>query len=290
MLARIRRYLRSIGGAIRGTPGDLEPAEIRDGETGPLPVAAGDETSEEAEYRRTIEELVGFSISDLGLYERALSHRSLLRRKKDSRQYSNERLEFLGDAVLGFVVADHLYLHFRNEDEGFLTRIRAKLVNGERLATAAREMNLGTVIRVSDNMIQKGGRDNTSVLADGFEAIIGALYLDLGIEAARDFIHRRLLDDSDMDHLAVHRDNYKSLLLEYVQAKGWPQPTYDMFAEDGPSHNRDFTVDVVVNNVAIGRGKANSKKKAEQRAAKEALAKMKKAEKGVTPDETNRVV
>ena len=277
--------MRSLGGALQPPP-DLSAEEPSLPPIEPEPA----ESAEEGTYRREIEKLVGFTIRRVEIYERALSHRSLLRRKKDSRQYSNERLEFLGDSVLGFIVAEHLYLHFRNEDEGFLTRLRAKLVNGEALADAARNMDLGGIIRVSDNMVQKGGRDNTSVLADAFEAVIGALYLDLGMEAARDFVHRKLLDDTDMDHLAAHRDNYKSLLLEFVQAKGWPQPTYELVNEEGPSHNREFTVAVLVNEDSLGKGVANSKKKAEQLAAKQALTTLRKAEESEAVAETNRAM
>lgn len=298
MLSRFRRYLRSLGHASNvataeppsnDTREQTPPGEISDPRLPGFDGALTEEAQEEARHREAIETLVGLKVGNLKLYDRALSHRSLLRRKKDSRQYSNERLEFLGDAVLGFVVAEHLYRHFGNEDEGFLTRLRAKLVNGEALADAAREMNLGPAIRVSENMLQKGGRDNTSVLSDAFEAVIGALYLDLGIDAARDFVHRRLLDEADMDFLAVHRDNYKSLLLEHVQAKGWPQPTYELHAEEGPSHNRVFTVDVIINGISSGRGTANSKKKAEQQAAQEALNTLRTADETDAVENTNRV-
>ena len=214
------------------------------------------------------------SISDLALYEQALRHRSLLRGQPRSHLYSNERLEFLGDAVLGFVVAEYLYRHFPDETEGFLTRLRAKLVNGLALAHYAESIDLGLLILMSENMVQTQGRHNQTILADAFEAVIGALYLDRGINAARRFIHRTMLDHADLTGLAAKRDNYKSLLLEYVQAEGWSQPQYRVVTEEGPSHNRTFTVEVLVNEVPHGRGEAGSKKSAEQKAAREALKRL----------------
>ena len=210
-------------------------------------------------------------VGDLALYEQALRHRSLLRGQPRSHLYSNERLEFLGDAVLGFVVADYLYRHFPDETEGFLTRLRAKLVNGQALARYAEMIDLGDIILMSENMVQTEGRQNQTILADAFEAVIGALYLDRGMSAARRFIHHTMLDHADLNTLAAQRDNFKSLLLEYVQAEGWPQPQYRVVTEEGPSHDRTFTVEVFVNDTAYGQGRASSKKSAEQKAAREAL-------------------
>src|SRR5690606_1718119 len=184
---------------------------------------------------------------------------------------SNERLEFLGDAVLGAVVAERLYTAYPDRDEGFLTRMRANLVNGQVLADYARAIGLGPLILMSENMAASEGRDNTTILADAFEAVVGALYLDLGFAAARTFVFTLLDDLVDMDDLAEQRSNYKSLLLEYVQARGWPQPTYEVVAEEGPSHNRLFTIDMLVDGLPRGRGAARSKKQAEQAAAREAL-------------------
>ena len=224
--------------------------------------------------REAVERLVGMPIRDLALYEQALRHRSLLRGEARSHLYSNERLEFLGDSVLGFVVAEHLYRHFPEETEGFLTQLRAKLVNGLALADFALSINLGAFILMSQNMVQTEGRQNPTILADAFEAVIGALYLDRGMGAARRFIHRTMLDDADLHDLAAQRDNFKSLLLEYVQAEAWPQPQYRVVIEEGPSHDRTFTVEVLVNGMAYGQGEAGSKKSAEQKAAREALERL----------------
>lgn len=228
--------------------------------------------------REAVEKLVGAGVRNLALYEQALLHRSLLRGRPESHLHSNERLEFLGDAVLGFVVAEHLYHRFPDKDEGFLTRLRSKLVNGQALSEYAATFGLGEIVLLSDNMVQAGGRENPTILADAFEAVIGALYLDLGEAAARTFIQEKVLADIDLEELAEQRDNYKSLLLEYVQALGWPQPQYEVMLEEGPSHDKVFTVQVLLRERPYGRGRAPSKKKAEQLAAGEALNRLRAEE------------
>lgn len=233
--------------------------------------AADAGTSRDNALAADIHRLTGFEPNDLSYYDTALRHRSILRRRSDTRLISNERLEFLGDAVLGFVVGEHLYHRFRNENEGFLTRLRAKLVNGGALARAARDLGLGEIIRMSDDMVRKDGRDNASILADALEAVIGAIYLDLGLNPARDFVHRVMLDDVNLSRLADRRDNYKSLLLEHVQADSNEQPRYEVVTEEGPGHERMFTVKVLVGDRVLGTGTAGSKKAAEQHAAREAL-------------------
>ncbi len=221
--------------------------------------------------RADIERLVGMPISDLAIYEHALRHRSIFRGHVTTGTESNERLEFLGDAILGAAVAELLYAGFSDRSEGFLTRMRANLVNGLALADYARAINLGPLILMSDNMAGSDGHDNPTILADAFEAIVGALYLDLGFAAARRFVFRIIEDLVDLEGLSVLRSNFKSLLLEYVQARGWTQPTYAVVAEEGPSHDRRFTIDVLVEGIPKGRGEAGSKKQAEQIAAREAL-------------------
>ncbi|MBT8399810.1 MAG: ribonuclease III [Rhodothermia bacterium] len=219
---------------------------------------------------RSLEELIGERISNESLYRRALRHRSVLR-SGDGSTRSNERLEFLGDAVLGAVVADYLYQHFSDADEGFLTRLRSKLVNRRSLARCATRIGLGKHLEISENMDRIDGRSNSSILSDAFEAIVGAVYLDKGIESARLFIHRTLLREADLQQLARQRDNYKSLLLEHCQARTWTQPVYDVFDEVGPDHDKRFTVGVRVNGKVVGKGTAGSKKEAEQIAANAAL-------------------
>ena len=227
--------------------------------------------------RSAIEKLVGFRILNKDLYERAMMHRSLLRGEAPQDLKSNERLEFLGDAVLGFITAEHLFSFFPEKDEGFLTRLRAKLVNGKALAECAQRIDLGELILMSRNMAQEEGRRNRTILADAFEALIGAIYLDQGLEKARLFIHRTMLDQVDLNQLAAQYDNYKSLLLEYAQARGWSQPQYRVVTEQGPSHAKVFTVDAILRGEPHGRGQGGSKKLAEQRAAQKALLRLQDA-------------
>jgi len=227
--------------------------------------------------RAAIERVVGLPVGDLSLYAQALTHRSILRGHSNTHRYSNERLEFLGDAVLGFVTAEYLYIRFADFDEGFLTRMRAKLVNGRALAARAREIGLGELILMSENMEQTAGRTNASILADAFEGVIGALYIDLGIEGARQFIQHSLLERVDIDDLAERKDNFKSLLLEYVQSRGWPQPQYRVMSEQGPSHEKRFSVEVLVQDQPLGKGTAGSKKRAEQDAAAQALERLQRS-------------
>ncbi len=215
---------------------------------------------------------LGCPISNEALYRQALCHRSLLRGKPNAHLYSNERLEYLGDAVVGFLVAEHLYAAYPERDEGFLTRLRAKLVNGRALAERAREIDLASFMLVSDSLNTEQ-RDSNSILADAFEAIIGALYLDQGLDMTRAFVERTVLSHMDLDQLASVKDNYKSMLLEMVQARSQMQPEYAVISESGPSHDKRFVVAVLINGEEYGRGEGRSKKGAEQKAANQALQK-----------------
>ncbi|NND72071.1 MAG: ribonuclease III [Rhodothermales bacterium] len=221
-----------------------------------------------------LQAIIGRKIVSPEIYSQALRHRSLLRRRHDSRLVSNERLEYLGDAVLGFIVAEYLFHQFPGENEGFLTRLRSKLVKGEALARYAGEIELGKLILMSANMKQMDGEGNSSILANAYEAIIGAIYLDLGVDAARVFIDKTMLQRIDLVHLSKRTDNYKSILLEAAQARSWKQPEYVVTHESGPSHDRTFTVDVIVNGDRMGSGTAANKKKAQQLAAREAIEAM----------------
>ncbi len=271
MLQSLRKLFRSSGedGASR-----VESDRSLDTDR----VLEDDNNTGELSLRAEIERLVDASVHDFSLYERALTHRSVLRGQADSHLFSNERLEFLGDAVLGFVVAEDLYARFPDKNEGFLTRLRAKLVNGSALAGYALNIGLDRLVLMSGNMEQTGGRRNETILADAFEAVIGAIYLDLGLETARRFIHRTMLEVVDLTDLASRRDNFKSLLLEYAQAHGQPQPTYRVVAEEGPSHEKVFTVEVLIGGVSYGTGSASSKKTAEQNAARKALRELQNPE------------
>ncbi len=229
--------------------------------------------------RESIERLTGLVVGDLSLFERALTHRSLLRTDLRPDLRSNERLEYLGDAILGMVVAEHLFNRFPSRDEGYLTRLRAKLVNRKALAAGAVELNLGQIILMSDAIAATTGRTSESILSDAFEAIIGAIYLDLGMDAARTFIKRTVLHRVNLSELASQQDNFKSLLLEFAQARKWPQPAYRIKEESGPSHDKIFTIEVLLSDRLLGEGTARSKKEAEQLAAAEALRNLSDLEK-----------
>lgn len=221
--------------------------------------------------RDALEACLRIKIKDIFLYERALTHRSILKHL-DHGTESNERIEFLGDAVLGLIIGKFLYEKFPKEDEGFLTRARAKIVNGKMLAQFARRIKLNDLILMSENAEKSNGRQNDTILADAFEALIGAIYLDQGYEKAETFILAIANATVRMSQLVEENHNYKSLLLEYMQARSWGQPEYRVISEEGPSHLKAFEIEVWVCGEAKGRGKATSKKKAEQIAAENTLA------------------
>jgi ribonuclease-3 len=184
---------------------------------------------------------------------------------------SNERLEFLGDAVLDLVVTDHLFASRPDEDEGKLSKIKSLVVSAKVLAEVARERGVGAHISLSRSEERGGGRDRESILADAFEAVIGAIYLDAGYGSAHRFLHRALIPAfgrflSDQDFA-----NYKSALLEYSQGKGWGAPQYEVEKTEGPEHHKRYQVVVRVHGEVWGRGKGHSKKEAEQSAARKAL-------------------
>lgn len=221
--------------------------------------------------RKKLEAALGIRIYNFALFEKALRHPSAQRNHTHGILQSYERLEFLGDAILGAVVAEYLYDRFPEEMEGFLTDTRSKLVSGTACAKTARDLGLGDFIELNPYMESHGGRKNNSVLADCLESIIGAIHLDSGITHSRNFIHQNILEYVDFQQLITKDDNYKSRLQEYAQARGWPQPEYFVTDTAGPPHDRIFTVHVHVNGNRLGRGQATSKKKAQQQAAHQAL-------------------
>ena len=264
-LRRSARLVRSWLGALR-PPADGSPPPVVD------------EVTERGVSRRDIEALVGMPIGDLDLYEHALRHRSLFRGVATDGTESNERLEFLGDAVLGAVVAEIMYTRFADRAEGLLTRTRATIVNGKALAGYAEAIGLGSLILMSENMDSSEGRSNQTILADAFEAIVGAVYLDLGFSAARRFVCAVLDQCVSLEEAAADKSNHKSRLLEYVQGLGLEQPVYEMLSEEGPSHDRTFTVAAVVQGERLGEGVDRSKKGAEQKAAEAALRTLRQRE------------
>jgi len=222
-------------------------------------------------YPTLLEERVGYKFKDRKLYRRALTHRSWISEDENAiREDSNERLEFLGDAVLELVVAEYLFKLFPGRPEGELTEYRRILVNGEILAIKARELGLGEEIILSLGEDDSGGRDKDSILSDAYEALIGAIYLDGRLKAAEKFIHSFHLKDLYEQINSERHINYKGKLLEYLQARGL-RPSYSTVNMTGPDHEKSFEIAVIVNGENIGLGFGSSKKSAEQEASKEAL-------------------
>lgn len=218
--------------------------------------------------KTALEQRLGVSISNVAIYEQALVHRSLLPQMQ-GKAMSNERLEFLGDSILGMVVAEYLFYHFRDNMEGELTKMRSWLVNKRSLAICARSLRLEDFIQVSFSANQSLLKGNETILADALEAVIAAVYLDSGIQTVRKFILRTLIPI--LNESPLQDANYKSKFLELVQAQGQESPKYVVLEEVGPAHERTFTVAVTVGGVQFGVGVGKSKKDAEQLAAKNAL-------------------
>lgn len=216
-----------------------------------------------------VEERVGITFNDKSFLHRAFVHRSFLNEKRDEKE-SNERLEFLGDAVLEFLVSNHIFAHFPNQDEGHLTALRSKLVNTTSLAQTARQLELGEALYLSHGEEQSGGRSNTGLLANTVEALLGAIFLDQGMNKAKEFVDSFILSKLPETVKESLKDP-KSLLQEYVQAKGLPTPQYKVISEVGPDHAKEFTIEVLVDKKPLGKGSGSSKKTATQDAAAKAL-------------------
>ena len=204
------------------------------------------------------------------LFEQAFIHRSYLN-EVDEKLSSNERLEFLGDAVLSFVVSRSLYDEFGALNEGELTNLRALLVNTTSLAEVAKELGLGKLLKLSKGEEQSKGRENTSLLANSFEALVGAYYLDSGIEAVSEFIQSALLHKAKKLIERKTLKDTKSVLQEFVQGKKDPSPSYKVLTEEGPAHDKIFTVAVYSGSKVLGKGTGKSKQEAEKTAAHKAL-------------------
>ena len=208
---------------------------------------------------------------DLDLLALALTHRSYLHVGGPEARESNERLEFLGDSVLGLVVTEHLYQTNPHEHEGQLTKTKSLLVSKAILSRRALAMGLGRFVLMSHSEVESGGRQRLSILADAFEAVIGAIYLDQGYPAARAFIERWLLRDTRAILSDKRHTNYKSQLQEFVQSNFRTHPIYHIRSEMGPDHSKVFVVDVLVGRRTLGEGRGRNKKEAEQAAARDAL-------------------
>jgi ribonuclease-3 len=217
------------------------------------------------------ETALAITFRDKSLLARALTHRSYLNENPDLPYLDNERLEFLGDAILDFVTAEFLYQRFPEMSEGELTSLRAALVKGETLARYAADLGLPQHILLSRGEDAAGGRARAPVLAGAFEALIGALYLDQGFDAARDFILRFVVSESEHIHQQRLDRDAKSMLQELSQGALQVTPQYQLVETRGPDHAKEFTIAVVIREREYGRGSGRSKQIAEQDAARVAL-------------------
>ncbi|MFT4444659.1 MULTISPECIES: ribonuclease III [unclassified Parvimonas] len=228
------------------------------------------------ERKKLLDELMGilgYQFKDLELLNLAFVHRSYINEYKDFK-LSNERLEFLGDVVLGFIVSVELYEQFPNSDEGYLTKIRSKVVCEESFSNAARTFNLGKYLLLGKGEDNFGGRDRNSILADTFEALFGALYLDGGLEVVTDIANKFFFDTVVYGiNKNIFIKDYKSYLQEYFHKGSSTKITYTLVSERGPDHDKEFDMCVNIDEVIMGYGTGKNKKQAEQQAARDALIK-----------------
>jgi len=228
-----------------------------------------------AEAFPAFQQSLGYTFRDLALLERALTHKSFSNENRENRSPNNERLEFLGDAVLGFVVGEMIYRSFPNLQEGALSKIKAHLVSANMLSAKARALGIGRFLRMGAGEARSGGAEKSSLLADAFEAIVAALYLDGGLAATEAFLRKVFgpeVSGIDIGDLSFH--DYKTTLQEAAQSLGLPLPEYKVVAESGPDHEKAFIVELEWDGEAFSRGAGPSKREAQRKAAKEALKRL----------------
>ncbi|MCL2344136.1 MAG: ribonuclease III [Firmicutes bacterium] len=222
-----------------------------------------------------LEQALGHVFRNRELLETALTHSSYANEKHKGAMSSNERLEFLGDSVLGHLTADYLYRSCPDMPEGGMTRLRAELVCEQNLLRVARELSLGEQLKLGRGEEMTGGRARPSILADAVEALIAALYLDGGIEAVRAFVREYILSHAEEGNPATEiMGDYKTVLQELVQRSSGRVLSYETLSESGPEHNKRFVSEVRIDNKPMGKGSGRSKKESEQAAAREALKRM----------------
>jgi ribonuclease-3 len=255
-MLRVGRLIRDLFTRSRKT----EPEERDD-----LPAAIN------APTLRRLERALHYRIRRKELFVQALLHRSFPQNAAFP-SLSNERLEFLGDSVLNLIVGEYLYRTYPRAAEGDLTKIRSRLVNGKALAAYGKDLQLSSFILMSPSAAQSVGKGYETIVSDTFEALVAAIYLDSGFSAARTFVERQVALALSCGSVVTADENYKSRLLEYAQSHGFGVPRYVIIKEEGPDHDRTFTVEVYLRNERHGAGSGKNKKEAEQAAALKALA------------------
>ena len=221
---------------------------------------------------KDLETAIGYRFQNIQLLQNALTHSSYANERWHNSLLSNERLEFLGDSVLGMLVADYLYRTFPDRPEGELTRMRADMVCEKTLASAANRIGLGSHLLLGHGEERFGGRTRESILADAMESVIAASFLDGGIEAALKIVQQFILVEVPVTKL--HNADYKTALQELVQQKKNQVLSYAMVGQSGPDHDKQFDVEVSLNGTVVGKGSGRSKKRAEQDAARAAIEKL----------------
>ena len=222
-----------------------------------------------------LEQAIGYRFRDRGLLEHALTHRSRVHEDASGGVFDNESLEFLGDSILGFFIADMLFREFPQHNEGQKSKLKASLVSATSLARLGERINLGTHLILGRGEEKTGGRLKLALIADSYEALIAAIYLDGGLDPARAFVERQfaelLAEARRTGAAAAFTEDYKSALQEWLQSRDRGLPAYRLAAEIGPPHRRRFEVEVIVDGQALARAEGSSKKEAAQAAAKAAL-------------------
>lgn len=219
------------------------------------------------------EQLIKYKFKNRTILTLAMTHSSYANENRLTKLSNNERLEFLGDAVLEIIASEFLYINFPDIPEGELTKFRASIVCEQSLAYCARKIKLGQYILLGKGEERCGGRDKESIISDGLEALIGALYLDGGIATAKEFINHFILNDLEKKQLFY---DSKTILQEYIQSKHTEELSYELVSSNGPDHNKTFIVNAVLSGNIIGQGEGRSKKSAEQEAAYNAIKKIRK--------------
>ena len=221
---------------------------------------------------KELENAIGYRFRNISLLQNALAHSSYANERWHNSLMSNERLEFLGDSVLGMLVAEHLYRTFPDRPEGELTRMRADMVCEKTLATVANQLNLGDHLLLGKGEEQGGGRNRNSILADAVESVLAACYLDGGMAAAVAFVEKFILVNVPV--AKFQNNDYKTALQELVQQKKNQSLVYTLVGESGPDHDKQFVVELTLNGESVGKGTGSSKKRAEQDAARDAMERL----------------
>ena len=221
---------------------------------------------------KDLETAIGYRFHNISLLQNALTHSSYANERWHNSLLSNERLEFLGDSILGMLVAEYLYRNFPNRTEGELTRMRADMVCEKTLAAAANRIGLGEHLLLGHGEEQGGGRSRDSILADAMESVIAASFLDGGLVAALGIVQKFILVEVPVTKL--HNADYKTALQELVQQKKNQVLSYTLVGQSGPDHDKQFDVEVSLNGTVVGKGCGSSKKRAEQMAARSAIEKL----------------